>query len=104
MNIPEYRRYKGVYKSGTKFKAQLQHCGNQYYLGSYNSALEAAHAYDAKWRELYAIDPGHIKSIPNFDDVRFLLHLFLYQLTALSILVFVVLFFFFRLETSTRLY
>jgi hypothetical protein len=65
----QQRRYKGVYKSGGKYKAQLQHCGNQYYLGSYDSALEAAHAYDAKWRELFSSDPTNLRSVPNFDEV-----------------------------------
>lgn len=71
-NSLDHRRYKGVYKSGHKFKAQLQHCGNQYYLGSYSSALQAAHAYDEKWREIYATDPSIVKTLPNFDKVGLL--------------------------------
>lgn len=56
-------RFRGVYKCGKRWKAQLQSQGVQFYLGTFDSEEEAAKAYDRKARD----EKGE-KGQTNFDD------------------------------------
>ena len=56
-------RFRGVYKCGKRWKAQLQSQGVQFYLGTFDSEDEAAKAYDRKARD----EKGE-KGQTNFDD------------------------------------
>jgi len=51
-----------VYKCGKRWKAQLQSQGVQFYLGTYDSELEAAKAYDRK-----ALEEKGDRALTNFD-------------------------------------
>jgi len=57
------QKFRGVYKCGKRFKAQLQAGGVQYYLGTFNTEEDAARAYDKKARE----EKG-LRSLTNFDE------------------------------------
>jgi AP2 domain len=56
-------RFRGVYKCGKRWKAQLQSQGVQFYLGTFDTEKEAAKAYDRKARD----EKGE-KGQTNFDD------------------------------------
>lgn len=56
-------RFRGVYKCGKRWKAQLQSQGVQFYLGTFDTEEEAAKAYDRKAR-----DEKGVKGQTNFDD------------------------------------
>lgn len=59
-------KYNGVTKvsgNGGKWQANIKKGRKRYYLGSFNTELEAAHAYDAKAQEFYG-DGLHL----NFPD------------------------------------
>lgn len=45
--------FKGVYKWKTKFRAKLQHNGEEHHLGYFNTPEEAAIAYNKKAIEVY---------------------------------------------------
>jgi len=55
-------RFRGVYRCGKRWKAQLQSHGVQFYLGMFDTEEEAALAYDRKAKE----EKGG-KSISNFE-------------------------------------
>ena len=55
--------YRGVYKCGKRWKAQLQSAGVQFYLGTFNTEEEAAKAYDRKAR----VEKG-LSGTTNFDE------------------------------------
>lgn len=55
--------YKGVNKCGDKYSARIQFYGNKIYLGTFESVVDAALAYDIKALELYG---DH--AILNFPD------------------------------------
>ena len=57
------RSFRGVYKCGKRFKAQLQCGGVQFYLGTFDTEEDAAKAYDKKCRE----EKG-MRGLTNFDD------------------------------------
>mmetsp|Transcript_35681 Transcript_35681/g.33825 ORF Transcript_35681/g.33825 Transcript_35681/m.33825 type:complete len:368 (+) Transcript_35681:194-1297(+) len=56
-------KFRGVYKCGKRWKAQLQSQGVQFYLGTFDTEHEAAKAYDRKARD----EKGQ-KGQTNFDD------------------------------------
>jgi hypothetical protein len=45
-------RFKGVYPHGDKWQAVIKHQGERFYLGIFDNETEAAHARDAKAKEL----------------------------------------------------
>jgi hypothetical protein len=45
--------YKGVFANGKRWKAVIGFEGTKYYLGTYDTPLEAAHAYDEGAKKLY---------------------------------------------------
>lgn len=47
------RAYKGVYKKGRGFKAEITHDGERHYVGYFKTAERAALEYDKKARELH---------------------------------------------------
>lgn len=47
--------YKGVSKSGEKFRARIKHKNKEYHLGYYETEIEAAKTYDKKAKELFGI-------------------------------------------------
>ena len=47
------RKYKGVYKQGKGFKAEITHEGERLYIGFFRSEEKAAMEYDKKARELH---------------------------------------------------
>ena len=55
--------YRGVTRARGKFQVQVRSHGTLHYLGVFPTAEEAAHAYDAKARELH----GEL-AILNFPD------------------------------------
>lgn len=56
-------KFRGVYKCGKRWKAQLQCQGIQFYLGTFDTEGEAAKAYDRKAR-----DEKGVKGLTNFDE------------------------------------
>ena len=62
-NNPVKSKFRGVYKCGKRWKAQLQCQGIQFYLGTFDTEGEAAKAYDRKAR-----DEKGLKGLTNFDD------------------------------------
>jgi AP2 domain len=62
-NNPIKSKFRGVYKCGKRWKAQLQCQGIQFYLGTFDTEGEAAKAYDRKAR-----DEKGLKGLTNFDD------------------------------------
>ena len=63
MNNPGKSKFRGVYKCGKRWKAQLQCQGIQFYLGTFDTEGEAAKAYDRKAR-----DEKGVKGLTNFDE------------------------------------
>ena len=63
MNNPVKSKFRGVYKCGKRWKAQLQCQGIQFYLGTFDTEGEAAKAYDRKAR-----DEKGVKGLTNFDE------------------------------------
>ena len=63
MNNPIKSKFRGVYKCGKRWKAQLQCQGIQFYLGTFDTEGEAAKAYDRKAR-----DEKGVKGLTNFDE------------------------------------
>ena len=59
------RKFKGVYKKGTGFKAEITHEGERIYIGYFKSEIKAAIEYDKKARELH----GKYARL-NFDNVE----------------------------------
>ena len=52
-NTPTNRSgYRGVTRSGNRFVARVNWQNVNHYLGTFPTAIDAAHAYDAKAREL----------------------------------------------------
>ena len=62
-NNPVKSKFRGVYKCGKRWKAQLQCQGIQFYLGTFDTEGEAAKAYDRKAR-----DEKGVRGLTNFDD------------------------------------
>lgn len=52
-NVKKKNMYKGVFKCGKKFKAQIQTNGTQHYLGLYKTPEEAAKVYDKYARVIF---------------------------------------------------
>lgn len=48
--------FRGIHQNGSKWFAQIQKDGQQYYLGTYRTKEEAAKAYDKRALELYGED------------------------------------------------
>ena len=63
MSNPVKSKFRGVYKCGKRWKAQLQCQGIQFYLGTFDTEIEAAKAYDRKAR-----DEKGVKGLTNFDE------------------------------------
>lgn len=59
------RKFKGVYKKGSGFKAEITHQGERIYIGYYKSETKAATEYDKKALELHG---EHAKL--NFPKLR----------------------------------
>eukprot|EP01036_Dinobryon_divergens_P026419 gene26419-35068_t len=57
-------QYRGVYRCGKKWKAQMQSNGVQFYLGIYETEIEAAQAYERKVKESGGGNP-RLKSAPG---------------------------------------
>ena len=56
--------YTGVYKESTRFRAVISHKGKSIHIGMFDSAEEAADAYNKKSKEFYGTE-GKINSIPR---------------------------------------
>ncbi len=56
--------YTGVYKESTRFRAVISHKGKSIHIGMFDTAEEAADAYNKKSKEFYG-DEGKINSIPK---------------------------------------
>ena len=46
-------KYKGIMVNGENYSAGISYMGKKYHLGTYQSEVEAAKAYDAKAKELH---------------------------------------------------
>ena len=56
--------YTGVYQESTRYRAVISYKGKSIHIGMYDSAEEAADAYNQKSKEYYG-DEGKINSIPK---------------------------------------
>ena len=56
--------YTGVYKESTRYRAVISHKGKSIHIGMFDTAEEAADAYNKKSKEFYG-DEGKINSIPR---------------------------------------
>jgi len=56
--------YTGVYKESTRFRAVISHKGKSIHIGMFDTAEEAADAYNKKSKEFYG-NEGKINSIPK---------------------------------------
>lgn len=67
-NADKGRAFKGVYKTGSGFKAEITHNGERIYIGVFKSEIKAAIEYDKKAKELH----GKFARL-NFDNVETLI-------------------------------
>ena len=58
--------FTGVYKESTRFRAVISNKGKSIHIGMFDTAVEAADAYNKKSREFYG-DEGKINVIPRAD-------------------------------------
>ncbi|MEM6964931.1 MAG: Pathogenesis-related transcriptional factor and ERF protein [Bacteroidota bacterium] len=56
--------YTGVYKESTRYRAVISHNGKSIHIGMFDTAEEAADAYNKKSKEFYG-DEGKINKIPR---------------------------------------
>ncbi|HFC00144.1 MAG TPA: hypothetical protein ENJ53_05010, partial [Phaeodactylibacter sp.] len=56
--------YTGVYNDSKRFRAVISHKGNSVHIGMFDTAEEAADAYNQKSKEFYG-DDGKINHIPK---------------------------------------
>lgn len=63
--MPRQRGYRGVHKRGKRFRAYITFEGERRYLGTFDTAKEAALQYDAVARTLYG---GFAKT--NFPEKK----------------------------------
>lgn len=62
-NNPVKSKFRGVYKCGKQWKAQLQCQGIKFHLGTFDTAGEAAKAYDRKAKDEKGVD-----GLTNYDE------------------------------------
>lgn len=58
--------YTGVYKESTRFRAVISNKGKSIHIGMFDTAVEAADAYNKKSKEYYG-DEGKINAIPRAE-------------------------------------
>ncbi len=58
--------FTGVYKESTRFRAVISHKGKSIHIGMFDTAVEAADAYNKKSKEFYG-DEGKINAIPRAE-------------------------------------